>query len=233
MEDPLQRAGAHVVGVDVGRRRGVAGAAGRQRHDDEVLEDPARVVGLQRADRRDVAVEADAQVDAAIGAEARIVSPVFASIAVRMPGVDVEQPLLAAVGAAPVVHAARADGAFVGVRPAARGPSRRRARRSSGPSRARTSCRRRQRIEEVVLVGRIRPRDFELADVALVDLRERRVLRRVGAAEVLVPAFEVELAGGSRGRNRTRPFPRTMASRRSSQARAATRQDVICRSASR
>ena len=44
-------------------------AAGRQRHDDDVLEDAARVVGLQRANRRDVAVEPDAQVDAAVGAE--------------------------------------------------------------------------------------------------------------------------------------------------------------------
>jgi hypothetical protein len=44
-------------------------AARRQRHDDDVLEDPARVVGLQRANRRDVAVEPDAQVDAAVDAE--------------------------------------------------------------------------------------------------------------------------------------------------------------------
>jgi hypothetical protein len=63
-----------------------------------------------------------------------------------------------------------------------------------------------QRIERVVLGGRERPSDFELADVALVDLRERRVLRRIGAAEVLIPTFEIEFAGG-RGCRRCGRFP--------------------------
>ena len=85
--------------------------------------------------------------------------------------VDVQQALFAAVGAAPVVHAARADGAFVGVRPklaARRGVERDdRAALREHVHRVADD----ERIERVVLGRRIRPRDFELADVALVDLR--------------------------------------------------------------
>ena len=144
VEDPQQHARADVVRMNVGRRRGVAAAAGRQRHDDGVLENPARVVGLQRANRRDVAVEPDAQIDAAVGAEG---SNRLAGLRVdrcEMPGIDVQQPLFAAVGAAPVIHAARADGAFVGVRPelaARRGVE---CDDRARPSRARTSCCRRR-----------------------------------------------------------------------------------------
>ena len=154
----------------------------------------------------DVAVETDAQVDAAIDTER---SDRLAGLGVdrsEVPGVDVEQALLAAVGAAPEIHAARADGAFVGVRPelAARSGVERDDRAALREHVHRVADD--QRIEEVVLVRRIRPRHFELADVALVDLRERRKLRRVGAAQVLVPTFEVEVAGGSRGRNRLGGF---------------------------
>ena len=67
-------AGADVVGLHVAGRRLVAGPLRRERDDVGVLEDAARVAGLQRQEASDVVAvggERGAQVHAAAGAEGR------------------------------------------------------------------------------------------------------------------------------------------------------------------
>ena len=119
-------------------------AAGRQRHDDRVLEDAAGVAGLQRADRRDVAVEPDAQVDAAVVAEGRDRLARLRVDGREVPGVEVQQPLVRCRRRCASSSCRACRRRLRWREPRARGPSRRRARRSSGPSRARTSCCRRR-----------------------------------------------------------------------------------------
>ena len=139
VEYPFELARTHVVGVGVAGIRDVRGAAGRQRHDDQVLEDPSRVAGLQRTQTGDVAMEADPDVHLAVVAEP--------GERIARPGVDgrqesavhVQQPAFRAILALPVVHAAVADGAFIAVRPDFLAASRRRSPRSTGWRPARTS----------------------------------------------------------------------------------------------
>ena len=69
VERPDEFAGEHVVGADVAGRRHVAFAGGAA-EDDQVLEDLARRVRLDGADGlRIAAVDPDAQIDDAVGAE--------------------------------------------------------------------------------------------------------------------------------------------------------------------
>ena len=48
MKYPHELPGPRVVGVNVGRNRGVVIAPRRQRNDEQVLENAARIVGLER-----------------------------------------------------------------------------------------------------------------------------------------------------------------------------------------
>ena len=103
-------------------------------------------------------------------------------------GVQVEQPAVVAVVALPVVDAARRDGAFVRTRPQL--AARRRVERDDLV----VACEHVHDVvdddgieDEAALADGEAPRDLELRDVRLVDLVERRVLRRVAAAAVGAP----------------------------------------------
>ena len=115
VELPDQLAGADVVGVDVGGVGIVVGAARGQRDDDQVLEDAARVAGLQCAGS--LAIQAGAQIGAAV------VSKALDSLAgARVDGceiacVDVQQTPVGAVLILPIVDSARANSTRVGVNP--------------------------------------------------------------------------------------------------------------------
>ena len=106
VERPHQLARDDVVGADVAGRRHVAFAS-RAADDDEVLEHLAGDARLDVADaRRVAAVEADAQVDDAVRAE-RHDRLAGSRVDLLQQAVHREdQPLVAAVGALPVVHAA-------------------------------------------------------------------------------------------------------------------------------
>ena len=173
MEDPRERARAHVVRMDIGGRGSIGHAARGQRHDDQVFEDPAGIVGLQRAHRADVAVQADAQIHAAVVAERRDRLTRACIDRREVSRIDVEKPPIRAVLARPVVHAARADEALVLMHPDL--ASRRRVERDD-----RSVFREHvhdalddDRVEQVALAGRIGPRHLQTGHVALVDLSER------------------------------------------------------------
>ncbi len=59
VERPRELAGPHVVGVRVAGARDVGRAAGRQRQDDQVLEDASGIAGLQRAHAGHISIEAE------------------------------------------------------------------------------------------------------------------------------------------------------------------------------
>ncbi len=117
VERPHEFAGADVVRVRVSGVRNVVRAAGRQRDDEEVLEDSPGVAGLQRPHASDVPVETEPHVHLALVAER------FDRLAGggidggQEPGVDEEQPAIRPVGALPVIDPTVADGALVLVRP--------------------------------------------------------------------------------------------------------------------
>ena len=143
-------------------------------------------------DGRHVAIQPDADVDASVVAERgdgvagpRVDGP-------QRSRVQVEEPAIRSIGALPIVDAAIGDGALVPARPFLL--PRHRVERHDRVV-ARQHVHRPiddDRIEAVApgIGGRIGPRHFQPGDVRPVDLIERRVLRRVGAAEVLRPGFE-------------------------------------------
>jgi hypothetical protein len=62
VEDPLELAGAHIVGVDVGRIGVVGRARGGRRHDDQVVKDAAGIVRADRRVRHGLRLESGAQI---------------------------------------------------------------------------------------------------------------------------------------------------------------------------
>src|SRR5690606_3645142 len=140
-----------------------------------------------------------AQVDAAVVAERRDRLARARVDRGQMALVDIEEPPVRAILALPVADAACADLAFVGVHPDLL--ARRRVERDD-----RAALREHvhhavddDRIEEVVLAGLVGPSDLQLRDVALVDLSERRVLRRIDTAEILIPRAIVGAVSAFRG----------------------------------
>ena len=163
--------------MNVGRRRRVAAAARRQRHDDQILENSARIARLESANFADVDVEPDTDIDFAVVAERRD-RIARARVDRRQHAlIEVEQSPVGAVLALPVIHPARADLALVLVPPELLA-------RLGIESDDRTLLREHvhdvaddQRIELIGLAGLVGPCNPELRDVALVDLVERGVLR--------------------------------------------------------
>src|SRR6185312_6921006 len=115
VELPDQLPCANVVRMDIGRVRVVAGASRGQWDNHQIFEDTAGVAGLERAGR--VAVESYAEVAAPVAAEAfdRLAGTGVDSR--EIPAVDIEQAAVGAVGAFPVIGAARADRTRIGVGP--------------------------------------------------------------------------------------------------------------------
>src|SRR5262249_47801111 len=110
--------------------------------------------------------------------------------------VHVEEPTILAIRALPVVHAAIADGALTFVNPDFLA-----GRRVERDDREALAERVHHAVdddrvepERPLIAGRVGPRDLELGDVLLADLIERRVLRRIGAAQVFTPGVELRLA---------------------------------------
>ncbi len=199
MELPDQLAGHHVIGVDVGRRRGEVVGARRQAHDDQVLVDLARVVGLQRPHLGDVVGQAHPDVDLAAVAEAGDRIAGLRRDRGQHAVVHEQQPPVLAVLALPVVHAARAGPALQHLAPQLL--ARARLQRHQGVA-VQDDVHRAVHDQRLEVIGRARagliaPGRLQLGDVAGVDLVVGRVLRGLGA-EVRLPAVEIDGAG-SRG----------------------------------
>src|SRR5262249_2666086 len=182
---PRELAGDDVVGANVAGR-GEVGLAGGRAENDEVLEDLA---GRIRHDPRDglrIAHESFTNIDDAVGAEG--------ADGLARGGVDLLEVVadaendaaILAVLALPVVRAAPRHAEQPLVNPDLL--ARRRVERDERAV-ARLSvdhAARDDRVEERLAV-RISPGDFELRDVALVDLLQGGEFRVVGAAAVIQP----------------------------------------------
>ena len=183
VERPHELAAEHVVRADVPRRRPVAFADVRS-DDDEIFEDASGAVVRTAVAARG----ADAHVDEAFGAERQDLLAVarihFADAVVRREDEAPVRAILAlpvrepALGRAQRRHPQLLAG--------------RRVERDEDAADARHVHHvvddERVEDEPVGFAGhRIKPRAFELFDVALVDLRERGVLHRVRRPAVLIP----------------------------------------------
>jgi hypothetical protein len=104
-------------GLDVGRIRLVRGARRGKRDDEEVFEDAARIAGLQRARRRFGTIQRLAKINLTAIAKRRDRLTRLGVDLRHHPVIEVDEPSIAAVGALPVVDAARADRALVLVYP--------------------------------------------------------------------------------------------------------------------
>ena len=184
MKRPHLRAGAHVEGADITRRRRVL-LIRRRAKDDEVLEDTSREAALL-VDRGGIAVEPLAQIDPAVDAERR---DALAGARVDLPQEIVEaenQAPIRTVRTLPVVHAPSVETLHARMRPdllAGSGVERHeRALRAESVDNAAHD----ERVE-VGLPWRVGPRDLEPVHVALVDAGRRHEARAVGATRVVPP----------------------------------------------
>ena len=141
---------------------------------------------------REIAIETHADVDASLIAERRDRGAGPRIDRRQRSGVQIQQPAIGPIAALPVVDAAIADRALVGVRPLLL-PGQRVERHD------RVVLRQHEhravdddRVEAIApgVGGRIAPRDVQARHRRLVDLVERGILRRVGAAEILRPGLE-------------------------------------------
>ena len=196
MELPDFVPGDDVVGADVAGRRDER-FAGRRPQDDEVLPDLAGAVGLDASSLLR-SRETDAQIDRAVFTERQ---DRLAGRGVNRLQVAVDreqQPLVLAVGALPVVDAARHDAAEPLVDPqllAGRGIER--DQRVVPP----------EHVHDVVDDDRVEPRcrigvgpcDFELPDVRFLDLVEVHEVGAVGTGEVVPPVAGAARRAGEAG----------------------------------
>ena len=206
MELPDLVPGDDVVGADVAWRRD-EGFAGRRPQDDEVLPDLAGAVGLDASGILR-SRETDAQIDRAVFAE-RQDRLAGRGVNRLQEAVDREQQtLVLAVGALPVVDAARHDAAEPLVDPqllAGRGIQR--DQRVVPPEQVHDVVDD-DRVEARCRIG-IVPCDLELPDIRFLDLVEVHEIGAVGSGEVVPPvpvaargAGEASQRGGSQARPR-------------------------------
>ncbi len=201
VEHPPHLSGAHVVRLHVGRVGLVAGTLRRQRHDDDVVEDAARVARLQRV--ADVAPQRRAQVDAAIVTKRGNGLAGAGVDGGDVAGVQIDQPAIRPVGAFPVVQAAGADASLVRMGPDLLAGGGVQGHDGVAGALHVHHVVHHDRVEHDRAGDRIGPGHLELRDVRLVDLGQRRELRRMGAAAICRP-------GGVGLRLRLRPrAPRT------------------------
>ena len=189
VEGPLVFAGHHVEGANVSRRRSrrIVRAA-RERQNDGVLID-APGIASRTADR---AVRARRRVDEAVLAEGRDGLAGDRVDRGQIAARHIHEALVAAVLALPVVHALRRRAL---VRPAllpGGGVERHHGSRLHDEHRPPHH----ERAErERAATNRIAPRHLQLLDVRLVDLFQRRILRRIRSAAIRLPCVERALAG--------------------------------------
>src|SRR5690606_5740553 len=108
--------------------------------------------------------------------------------------VEEHQPAIAAIGALPVIDSARADAALGFALPDL--PAGGRIERGN-PGVAALDIHHavgddRIELRRGTIAGLVFPGNLKLPDIALVDLRERRILRALGPAEVLIPPHVIE-----------------------------------------
>ncbi len=224
VEHPRQLARAHIVGVNIGGGCVVAGASGGQRRDDQVLENAARVAGLKRAG--DVAIQAGAQIGAAVVAEAVDGLAGAGVESGEESAVDVEQAPVGAVLALPIIEAAGSHGARVGMNPYLFAGGRVQSRDDgaclgTSPAAGLGGCasglsdgRRGRRAglknihyavdhdgveDKCAGPGGITPNHFQLFYVGFGDLLERGILRGIGAPQILGPGGIGPLVAGRNG----------------------------------
>ena len=183
MERPHELSGEHVVRADISWRRAVALADVRS-DDEEIFEDAARAAVRPAVAAR----RADAHVDEAVGPERQdLLSGARVDLADAVARGE-DEPPIRSIFAFPVRQAAvgrlqRRHPQFLAGRGVERDEDAADARHVHHVvDDERVEC------ETVGLARhRIEPGALELFDVGLVDLRERRVLHRVGRPAVLIP----------------------------------------------
>ena len=107
--------GPHVIRLDVSGRRLVAGTLRRQRDDDQVLENAARIARLQRISC--LAPQRHAQIHAPVRSERRNRLAGLRVDGGEVAGVEVQQPAIRPIGALPVIDPSGPDRPLVGMPP--------------------------------------------------------------------------------------------------------------------